>query len=376
MFCLKVFLLLVTTLKADTTLKAYKIHSKKTNWVNSYHGRMDWHNYKSDNNEMATGFYSVYDNRKEDRIWKFYYGVTSSSGKTVTCKSPSYNYLSEGLNLWDGPVSYVCPSNHAINGFGSRHSNRHKDRVWRVGCCKVTGARLVDDGLTSYLNSWNGVLDFTCEDDEVLIGVDSVHANHYEDRRWKALCARLVFDEGVTFSSKWTGWMNAFDGRFAFSPRYPNIVITGLYSVHDNSKEDRRWKIKYGNTLREGNSIARSGHYCFPARRWTGDRNTFGGELSFTCGKNGLLHGINSFLDDRNRFEDRRWSFKCCQARGYSVRQLEWTGYLNSWNRELSYSCPDTDQAIVGVASVYDNGQGDRRWKVRCGRLIKRRTLR
>merc|ERR1719419_1697324 len=268
---------------------------------------------------MATGFYSVYDNHKKDRIWKFYHGATSSSGKTVTCKSPSYNYLSEGLNLWDGPVSYVCLSNHAINGFGSRHSNRHKDRVWRVGCCKVTGARLVDDGLTSYLNSWNGVLDFTCEDDEVLIGVDSVHANHYEDRRWK---------------------------------------------------------IKYGNTLREGNSIARSGHYCFPARRWTGDRNTFGGELSFTCGKNGLLHGINSFLDDRNRFEDRRWSFKCCQARGYSVRQLEWTGYLNSWNRELSYSCPDTDQAIVGVASVYDNGQGDRRWKVRCGRLIKRRTLR
>jgi len=368
MFCLKVFLLLVTTtLKADTTLKAYRVDSRMTNWVNQYDGRIDWF---IDNNEMVTGFYSVHDNKREDRIWKFYHGRTSSSGKTVTCSDRKW---SDWENQWDGPLSYVCPSNHAINAFRSVHDNGKEDRLWKIGCCKVTGARLVDVGLTSYLNSWDGVLDFTCEDDEVLIGMDSVHDNQKEDRRYAALCARLVWDEGVTFSSKWSGWVNSLDGYLQFQPGYCD-VITGLYSVHDNSKEDRRWKFAYGNTLREGSSIARSGHYCYPAKSWSWWKNPFDGVLNFNCPKNTLLHAISSFHD--NRYEDRKWRFKCCLARGYSVEQLQWTGYLNDWDGELSYSCPGTDQAIVGLSSDHDNRREDRRWKVRCARLIKQRTLR
>jgi len=343
MFSLKVFLLLVAT------LEAYTVDSTRTNWVNEYDGWMDW---SIGDNRMVTGFYSKHYNRREDRIWKFNHG--SSSGG-VGCRSN--HWTADYQNDWDGLLSFSCPGNEAISGFRSTHNNGKEDRRWKFQCCEVTNAQLVDVGLTSYLNKWDGVLDFTCADDEVLIGVYSVHDNKKEDRRWKARCARLRPVRDFVISATWTAWENSWDTALEFDAGIDGM-ITGLYSVHDNGKEDRRWKFRYGSA---------TGLDCHE-QSWTGWKNDWDGGLSYTCPTNQVLHGIESYHD--NGKEDRRWKFQCCRvSSGVSVQKNGWSGYLNDWDRELSYRCPASNQAIVGLSSYHDNRREDRKWKVRCGEL-------
>jgi len=175
---LKVLLLFGITLNAD-----YSVPSTKSGWVNRWDGRMDWSTPGRD--QMITGLYSRHSNRKEDRIWKFYYGSASGG---VQCNS---KYWTNYLNAWDRPLSFSCPANEAISGFYSTHHNRKEDRRWKIQCCKVTNAQLIEGGFTRYLNSWDGLLDYRCANDEVLVGVYSRHHNRKEDRIWKAKCARL-----------------------------------------------------------------------------------------------------------------------------------------------------------------------------------------
>lgn len=356
MFCLKVFLLLVTALKA-----AYRVDSTLTpRWVNQYDGKMDW--YIGGNN-MVTGFFSVHNNYREDRIWKFYYGRASGN---VAC-SFTGRLGDDYMNAWDGTLSFVCPPNSAINAFKSVHSNQKEDRRWNIGCCKVSGAFLVEDGITGFLNPFDGKLQFKCGSSQVLVGVGSVHNNYYEDRRWTAQCAYLVPRDSILLSSEMSDWQNSMDGALESVGEFSD-VITGLYSVHSNVNEDRRWKFAFGNTNRVGRSEIKSGLIC-RAQEWTTWMNDFDGALNFNCPTNHLLDGVSSY--HHNWREDRRWKFKCCSANGFTVQQLEWTGYLNSWDGILNYRCPGTDEAIIGLSSDNNNYYEDRRWKVCCGKLIR-----
>jgi hypothetical protein len=345
MFALKVFLLLVTTLRAFT------VDSSLTNWVNQYDGQMDW---STGSNRMVTGFYSQHNNHKEDRVWKFYHGSASGG---VRCHSKYWT--SDYQNVWDGTLSFSCAENEAISGFQSRHDNGKEDRRWKIQCCKVTNVQLHDVGLTGYLNNWDGNLDFTCADDEVLIGVYSVHDNRREDRRWKARCAQLRPMGDFVISYSLSNWENFWDNALEFDAGTDGM-ITGLYSVHDNKREDRRWKFMYGSA---------TGVDCHE-QSWTGWKNSWDGGLSYTCPSNQVLHGIQSYHD--NRREDRRWKFQCCRvSSGVSVQRKGWTGFLNDFDAQLSYRCPVADQAIIGVHSYHNNHREDRRWKVRCGELTR-----
>jgi len=345
MFALNVILFLVTT------LMAYKVDSTRTLWVNEYDGWMDWSVGKD---RMVTGFYSKHDSHREDRIWKFDHG---SSSKGVGCSS---NYWTEDyVNTWDSQLSFSCEENEAISGFQSKHDNGREDRIWKVQCCRVTNAQLQDMGLTSYLNNWDGELDFTCADDEVLIGLYSVHSNHHEDRRWKARCAQLRPVGDFFIQSKWTDWENSWDRALEFEAGVDGM-ITGIYSVHHNTYEDRRWKLRFGHA---------NGLDCHE-QSWTGWKNSWDATLYFSCPSNQVLHGIESYHENSN--EDRRWKFQCCKvSSGVSVLRQGWSCYVNDWDGELSYNCPASDQAIVAVSSYHDDHREDRKWKFQCGKLRK-----
>jgi len=343
MFSLKVVLLLVTYL-----VEAYKVDSTRTNWINEHDGLLNWITAAD---QMVTGFYSMHDNSREDRMWKFDYG----SAPGVTCRS--HYWSSDYENDFDGPLSFSCAPNEALSGFESYHNNWTEDRRWKFRCCKVANAQLHDMGLTSYLNNWDGVLDFTCADDEVLIGVYSVHKNKKEDRRWKARCAQLNPVGDFVIESTVTNWENSWDGALEFDAGVDGM-ITGLYSVHNNYREDRRWKFMYGSA---------KGLDCHE-QTWTDWMNSWDEILYFICPPDQVLHGIESF--HANSKEDRRWKFQCCRvSSGVSVQSKGWSEYVNDWDKELSYRCPASDQAIVGVSSYHDNYTEDRRWKVLCGEL-------
>jgi len=337
------FLLIVVT------LGDYTIHSTLSGWVNDWDGDMQW---SAGSNRMITGLYSLHNDAKEDRRWRFYHGSINK----VQCKSP---YWTESLNSWDQAISASCSQNEAVSGFKSKHSNGKEDRVWYLQCCSLTNVALKDMGLSAYLNDWDAVLNFRCEDNEVLTGVYSVHSNSHEDRRWAARCASVVRTHGLlVLQSTWSSWMNAWDTRFTFTAG--NNMITGFSSVHDNGKEDRRWKFSSGSV---------KGVQCKPQRwsQWVNDWDTI---LSFTCPRNEALYGVTSYHG--NDKEDRRWKFQCCKvSSNFALKKEAFTSYLNNWDEPIHFFCPSADEVVVGMYSYHDNDTEDRRWKARCAKLTR-----
>jgi len=152
-------------------------------WMNSWDGVLSW---DAGSNRMITGFTSVHDNRREDRVWGFH----SAAASGVSCRDQGFHGYA---NNWDHPLTFVCPDNQALERVYSYHDNRREDRRWRFGCCVVSSnAYLKRGGWTNEVNNWDGRLDFRCKDDEVLVGLKSYHDNHREDRRWRFHCSQLM----------------------------------------------------------------------------------------------------------------------------------------------------------------------------------------
>jgi len=332
------------------TLDAQTVHSTRmTWWVNLYDGIMSW---SAGSDRMVTGMISIHNNHREDRVWKFYHG--SASG--VQCRSHYWT----SYNDWDGTLNVRCSANYAISGFQSHHDNHREDRRWRIQCCKVANVHLRDVGLTNWVNDYDGKLDYKCGSNEVLTGLYSVHNNHREDRVWKFRCARLVPIPKLSISSSWSNYENDYDRHMHFTAG-ANRMITGLYSHHNNHREDRRWKFSSG--------YAR-GVTCQP-QSWSGWKNSWDGVLNLDCPANQVLYGVESYHD--NGREDRRWKFQCCRvSSNVSLQRKGITGYLNNWDGVLRWWCPQADEAIVSLYSYHDNHREDRRWRARCAQLSKK----
>ena len=50
--------------------------------------------------------------------------------------------------------------------------------------------------MTNFVNAYDKELNYTCPHDKVLAGVVSVHNNLKEDRRWRFNCCDIVFSRG------------------------------------------------------------------------------------------------------------------------------------------------------------------------------------
>lgn len=362
MFSLKVLLLFVATLGAF-----YKVDSFKTRrYLNKYHGKMG---VSFTNNYMVTGLYSIHSNSREDRIWKFYIGRASSSSGLVSCSS---HVWSKYVNEFNRNLEYSCPVDYAISGFHSIHDKRRSDRRWKIRCCKVSKARLEYKEFTKFLNKLDSRLDYACAKGEVLVGVRAVYGYYARDRQWEARCGKLYPADNIVFNAQLTPFLNDWDQKFEFSGE-KNAVITGIYSVHNNGRGDRRWKFRHASTKRsdQGTKGQSSNKqiFChdkgFPrhyvSRYWK--------DFTFNCPQNRFLNGVAS--RHNNKAEDRMWIFKCCEmSSGVSVEKQDWTGDLNAADKELDFQCPRTNQAIIGLSSRWDKRREDRKWRARCGMVI------
>ncbi|GFN99551.1 hemagglutinin/amebocyte aggregation factor [Plakobranchus ocellatus] len=135
--------------------------------------------YACHQGEILKSLYSVHNNHKEDRRWKFSCGAAPGGASPQTCYWTGYE------NYWDEPMSFQCPSDYVLAGLQSYHSNKREDRRFRFKCCKDSGFRTYSCGMTSYINDWDKVLDYKVPNGHVLTGVSSYHSNHREDRRYK-----------------------------------------------------------------------------------------------------------------------------------------------------------------------------------------------
>ncbi|RUS80537.1 hypothetical protein EGW08_011677 [Elysia chlorotica] len=145
------------------------------------------------------------------------------------------------INDWDEPLLFACHSGQVLNGVHSVHSNRAEDRRWRFTCGSApSGATPTQDcHWTDYMNGWDEPVSFMCPADHVIVGVQSYHDNHREDRRTKFKCCK---HQGYsTYSCSLTQFRNEWDRPLDYGVT-GNRVLVGWASVHSNSREDRRHK--------------------------------------------------------------------------------------------------------------------------------------
>uniref|UniRef100_A0A3B3TDP0 Hemagglutinin/amebocyte aggregation factor n=1 Tax=Paramormyrops kingsleyae TaxID=1676925 RepID=A0A3B3TDP0_9TELE len=87
---------------------------------------------------------------------------------------------------------------------------------------------------------------------------------------------------------------------------------------------------------------------CF----WTNYVNSFDEQFTFVCPNNYVMTGMGSIHDDK--YGDRRWQFQCCQTYNYCNYNCQWTPYVNFYDEEFTWLVPSMNY-LVGAESVHSN---------------------
>jgi len=279
--------------------------------------------------------------------------LASHEASNSSCVRGSAYSSSSYENDWDSPLRFNCPANSAITNLRSRHDNGKEDREWKFGCSSLCST--MSQGIQSgWANDWDDTMDFTCPSNSAITGLYSVHDNGKEDRKYKVVCSQPV---GAQVSEgSWSGWINDWDDQMDHTCS-PGTILTGMYSVHHNGKEDRKWKARCGEIVQATTSEC-VGSVTYLSTSYV---NSMDAKVDFTCPDGALTRMISKHSDGA---EDRRWKFGCNSVCGTLSGQTT-SGWVNDWDDAMDYSCP-SNQVVTGLYSVHNNGKEDREWKVRC----------
>jgi hypothetical protein len=193
---------------------------------------------------------SIYHVATQLTLYRIFDKIDFDYGKVVT---------HEWVNEWDEKFEHTCPKGWIMQGFLSFHDNGREDRLWKFQCTrvphKVHQTQWTSDkngGWTVELNNniwyknrientWNnydGNINFQFNCDNAITGIGGKHHNGHEDRRFWIYVSQMKNNSG---RCHWTNWVNQYDGDMDFYTG-ENSFIAGIYSVHNNGREDRRWK--------------------------------------------------------------------------------------------------------------------------------------
>jgi len=125
-------------------------------------------------------------------------------------------------------------------------------------------------------------------------------------------------------------------------------AITSIYSVHDNSREDRIWT--FGCTDLPGGPST-----C----EWTDYLNDWDGEINYTAPDRYFISGFASYHS--NDREDRRWKVKICKQEQKCCTNGVWTDFLNDFDAVLVLQTEG--KVICGIGSYHNNDREDRQWR-------------
>jgi hypothetical protein len=141
------------------------------------------------------------------------------------------------VNGYDQEVNWVGANGYVMTGIHSKHHNSYEDRLWDFqSSSMLTSTTPV---LSDWVNNWDG--EFTWGDDsKVFVGMYSVHDNHKEDRRFKFYQSAHGSSATGCYWTGETGW----DAEWTLAAN-AGSAITGLWSRHDNHKEDRIFKLRF-----------------------------------------------------------------------------------------------------------------------------------
>jgi len=224
---------------------------------------------------------------------------------------------------------------------------------------KVAAAVIVISSLSNWQNNWDEELIYYTDQNMMLTGIYSEHNNDKEDRRWRFWYGSAA---GVTCTpNSWTPWQNDWDANLDFNCG-SRQALSGIWSYHTNSREDRRWRFRCCDVSETVDVLS---------SRETDWLNNWDDVLNFRCGASEVLRGLESYHD--NRKEDRLWKATCVALADNDVEFLyeevversltSWSGYVNDFDQILDFTT-EMNQFIVGFQSFHNNDREDRRWKI------------
>lgn len=273
----------------------------------------------------------------------------------VACGSvhPAPEPYTKLVTDYDKPFTLTCKKGEHLVGLYSEHDNHFEDRKWTLHCINY-GSVTLGCKWFGPVNKYDEDVNFVCPGGGIISGLQSVHDNHKEDRRWKVRCCKASRKYAIS-ACKWTGWVNKYDEKLSFfkASKDANLVITGMKSHHDNHAEDRQFKFqmcrRFGNTGRFGSvSTLKNTPYDKP--------------FHFKCGDGENLRAL--FSKHSNHHEDRTWTFQCKNT-GAVGKKCRWFGWLNKMDGPTDFTCPHRG-IISGILSYHNNHYEDRQWKLRC----------
>jgi len=235
-----------------------------------------------------------------------------------------------------------------MTGVHSKHHNSYEDRLWDFQQSKLLAS--TSPVLTGYVNDWDQ--EFTYGDDSrVFVGMYSVHDNNKEDRRFKIYQS----SHGVAATGcYWTGETN-WDAEWTIQA-HAGEAITGMWSRHDNGKEDRLFKFRF---CKLGSPVPTAPPTpAPPTATWTGWVNSWDQPVDWQASTGSVMTGVHSKHD--NSKEDRLWDFQQYPLLATTSPVL--TDFVNNWDQEFTYG--DDSRAFVGMYSVHHNSYEDRRFKI------------
>ena len=139
-------------------------------------------------------------------------------------------------NDWDRLLNVMCNryQGEALYSVQSRHSNSKEDRRWMWQCKRIVSGAMSSCYWTGYQTNYDEPFLFHCPANYVLSGVNSVHSNKREDRKWNFYCC--IARGYCTKQCYWTNYINNWDGDMNYRAPNPG-VFTGAFSHHSNKRE-------------------------------------------------------------------------------------------------------------------------------------------
>merc|ERR1711936_1165431 len=96
------------------------------------------------------------------------------------------------INELDQRANYTCPQGQMLYHIISEHNNYAEDRRWNFGCRDLNVAGDIEKCMWSgFVNEVDLPLNYACEGEGFITGIDSVHFDSAEDRRFNFYCCTV-----------------------------------------------------------------------------------------------------------------------------------------------------------------------------------------
>ncbi|XP_070569333.1 hemagglutinin/amebocyte aggregation factor-like [Ptychodera flava] len=142
------------------------------------------------------------------------------------------------VNDWEEAVYFTCQPNEVIHRIASVHWNSKEDRLWGFECAAAP-SNFTQCVWSGYANNYDSILNFQCFSNAVIAGVHSVFDKSHDDRQWQYLCCELSGNLAMTTCIQ-TPYVNEYDEDLDY--KMPDQYYwRGVHSTHSNNKEDRIW---------------------------------------------------------------------------------------------------------------------------------------